>query len=121
MSSEWVNANRYTAKQKSMDNSLDRYSDNKQKLECCEHCPHADCRKEVGGACLTLITYAEFTEFMRIMTEMHKTVKEFAMICHEIGFTTESDKIRKYPSKTSQKQIKEFLKKQKERRHGNDF
>jgi hypothetical protein len=52
---------------------------------------------------------------MRIMTEMHKTVNEFALICHEIGFKTESDKIIKYPSATAQKQIKEFLKKQKEK------
>jgi hypothetical protein len=42
----------------------ERYCDNAEKLECCEHCPYPDCVRATLP-CLSVITYTEFRNFFR--------------------------------------------------------
>ena len=98
----------------------ERYCDNAEKLECCEHCPYPDCIQGITP-CLSVITYAEFREFLRVMEEMSAGGMRWSDIAEAVGLGFKQiydyQGGRVYPRKDVQKRIKKFLdeyKKEKE-------
>ncbi len=85
-------------------------------MECCEHCPYSDCKRQSATPCLSVITYKEYIEVTKLLLRKAAEM-EIADLLDDVGIcrNTFTRFIRGgwYPSKETQVKLKAYLEKEK--------